>query len=57
MQEAYALGFLAALIAPVVAVGLFMIKNLIDLKERITILETKANFYHPQREPHDLEDK
>lgn len=30
------------------AIGLFMVKGLVDVKERISVLETKADIYHPK---------
>jgi len=48
MNEAYALGFLAVIAAPVVAVGIFMIKTLIDLKQDVAVLKEQTKFYHPK---------
>jgi len=49
MQEVYALGFLAGIVAPVVAVGLYMIKTLMELKQDVAVLKEQTKFYHPKK--------
>lgn len=49
MNEEYALIFLGIIAAPVVGVGIYMIKSLGHLCERIARLEAKAEIYHPTK--------
>ena len=49
MEEMKQLLFVLGIGIPVLSgIGLFMIKKMINLIERVSVLETKADIYHPK---------